>query len=218
MSNRKYITATDFKCVALVAKHCNLEKLDIAIEEAKQFDIISLFCFDFVNDVLENWSKALQKIDNPDYDRTQPESVSNMLLIDNLDFDQKYFDLIFGCTYQDKNSKTQQNLGFLRVWVYYSYARYKLLNNYNDTANGTVGKNNEFSLPTPLGEITALSNKYRSMGKEAYNSLHTYLCLHKEQFTKFDDCNCKTSCGCSGNCSCGKTKKLTGFKFSSVQK
>lgn len=218
MSNRKYITAADFKCVALVAKHCNPEKLDIGIDEAKQFDIIPLFCFDFVNDVLENWNKALKKIDNPEYDRTQPESISNSLQIVNPDFDQKYFDLVFGSTYTDKHSKTQQNLGFLRVWVYYSYARYKLINNYNDTANGTVGKNNEFSLPTPLGEITALSNKYRSMGKEAYHSLLGYLCLNKNLFPKFDDCNCKKTCGCSGSCSCGKTKKLSGFKYSSVRK
>lgn len=218
MNNRKYISAIDFKCVALVAKHCNLEKLDIAIEEAKQFDIISLFCFDFVNDVLENWNKALKKIDNPDYDRTLPESPANPLQIDNPNFDQNYFDLIFGSTYEDKHSKPQQNLGFIRVWVYYSYARYKLINNYNDTANGTVGKQNEFSFLIPLGEITALSNKYRSMGREAYNSLLGYLCINKTLFPKFDDCNCKKSCGCSGNCTCGTTKKLTGFKFSTVRK
>lgn len=218
MNNRKYITAVDFKCVALVAKHCNLEKLDIGIDEAKQFDIIPLFCFDFVNDVLENWSKALKKVDNPNYDRSQPESPTNPLKIDNPNFDQNYNNLIFGSTYIDHHSKTQQNIGFLRIWVYYSYARYKLINNYNDTANGTVAKQGEFSIPTPIGEITALSNKYRAMGREAYNSLHGYLCLNKSLFPKFDDCNCKKSCGCSGNCSCGKTKKLSGFKYSSVRK
>lgn len=218
MNNRTYVTQKDFKCVGLLAQHCNLEKLDIAIDEAKQFDIISLFCFDFVNDVLENWSKALKKVDNPDYDRTQPESISNPLLIDNPSFDQNYFNLIFGGTYLDRHSKTQQNLGFLRIWVYYSYARYKLINQYNDTANGTVGKQGEFSFTTPLGEITAFSNKYRAMGKEAYQSLLGYLCLNKVLFPKFDDCNCKNTCGCSGSCSCGKTKKITGVKFSTIKR
>jgi hypothetical protein len=218
MNNRKYISQPNFKCVGLVAQHCNLEKLDIAIDEAKQFDIIPLFCFDFVNDVLENWNKAIKKIDNPTYDRTQPESVENPLLIDNPDYDQNYFDLIFGSNYTDHHQKTQQNLGFARVWVYYSYARYKLINQYNDTANGTVGKQGEFSLSTPLGEITAFSNKYRAMGKEAYNSLLGFLCQNKNLFPKFDDCNCRKSCGCSGSCSCGRTKKLTGIKYSTIKK
>ena len=67
-------------------------------------------------------------------------------------------------------------------------------------------------------ENNDISNKYRNMGKMAYESLMNYLCANKEIFPKFDSCNCKLSCGCSGACKCGKTKKLTGVKYSTVGK
>lgn len=191
----KYIKQADFSCVGLLAQHCDLKKLCIATEEAKTFDIIPLFCFEFVQDILENWN----------------------LDSDNANF-QKYKDLICGGAYTDCNGKLQQNMGFKKVWVYYAYAHYNLINPFNDTANGMVGKTNPFSNPIPLKQLTDFSNKYRKMGKEAYESVIGYLCNNKELFPKFDDCNCKLSCGCSGSCSCGKTKKLTGFKYSTVKK
>ncbi|MDV4026818.1 hypothetical protein CMT52_21085 [Elizabethkingia anophelis] len=186
----KYIMQSDFDCVGLVAKHCDLKKLCIGTEEAKIFDIIPLFCFEFVQDVLDNWNSDVEK----------------------------YKNLICGGTYTDCNGKLQQNLGFNKVWVYYSYARYILVNQFNDTANGTVQKQNDFSIPTPLKEVNDISNKYRNMGKLAYESVLGYLCANKDLFPKFDTCNCKLSCGCTGTCSCGRTKKITGFKFSTVSK
>ena len=193
-TNETYLDNLDFDCIGIVAKHCDLSKLCIGIDEAKTFDIIPLFCFDFVNDVLENWN----------------------LLEDNQDY-QKYKDLICGGTYE-VSGKTHFNMGFKKVWVYYSYARYLLLNQMNDTANGTVTKQNDWSVPTPLKDVTAFSNKYRDMGKEAYHSLLGYLCNNKDIFTKFDGKNCKLSCGCSGNCECRNKKKITGFKFSTIKK
>lgn len=218
MNNNTYIDQTDFKCVGLVAKHCDLEKLNIAIEESKQFDMIPLFCFEFVHDLLVNWHKSSLTLPNPNFNPLQPVSVSNPITIANPNFDQKYNKLIEGGTFTDSGSQMQQNLGFKRVWVYYSYARYQLISPYSDTPNGLVGKKNEFSLPIPLGEITAFSNKYRSMGKQAYESVLGYLCENKSLFPKFNDCNCRLSCGCSGSCLCGKTKKLTGFTYSTVKK
>ena len=204
-----YISQSDFDCVGLVAKHCDLQKLCIATEEAKTFDIIPLFCFDFVQDVLDNWniSETL-----PDPTEENPDNI-----IPNPDF-EKYQKLICGGTYEDSSGTLQQNLGLKKVWVYYSYARYKLINQNNDTANGTVGKQNDWSIPTPLKEVTDISNKYRNMGKHAFESVLDYLCENKDDFQKFDDCNCRKKCGCSGKCTCGKTKKMTGFKFSTVRK
>lgn len=189
----KYIFPSDFDCIGNVAKHCDLTKLCIATEEAKQFDIIPLFCFDFVNDVLEKWN--LKEEDEK--------------------FD-KYQKLICGGSYQH-DGRTFLNMGLKQVWIYYSYARYLLINQFNDTANGMVTKQNEWSLPTPLKEVTDFSNKYRAMGKEAFESVQRYLCAKQIEFPKFDSCNC-LSCGCAGTCSCGKTKKLTGFKFSTVKR
>ena len=190
----EYIFPSDFNCIGDVAAHCDLQKLCIASDEAKNFDLIPLFCFDFINDVLKNW-----KLESTDLNY------------------EKYQKLICGCSFEI-NGKAHQNFGLKKVWVYYSYARYLLLNQYNDTANGTVQKQNEWSIPTPIKDITAFSNKYRDMGKEAYNSVLGYLCENKDLFPKFEDCNCKLSCGCMGSCLCGKKKKLTGFKYSTVKK
>lgn len=190
-----YIGPAEFECVGLVARHCDLDKLCIAVEEAKIFDIVPLFCYDFVQNVLLNWDLSPE---HPDY--------------------AKYRLLVCGGEYVGSDGKVHHILGLKRVWVYYAYARYKLINQFNDTPNGDVSKTNEWSMPTPLREINDMSNKYRSMGKEAYESVLAYLCSHKADFPKFDDCNCLLSCGCSGSCSCGKTKKLTGFKFKTVKK
>lgn len=204
-----YLQQSDFDCVGLVAKHCDLEKLCVATEEAKQFDIIPLFCFEMVQDIFDNWNIP-QTLPDPTEENPNQTKV-------NPDY-EKYQNLICGGTYSGCDNKTLQNLGFKKVWVYYSYARYLLINQFNDTANGTVQKQNEWSIPTPLKEITAFSNKYREMGREAFNSVQGYLCANKEDFPKFDDCNCHLNCGCSGTCSCGKPKKMTGFKFSTVRK
>jgi hypothetical protein len=190
-----YISQSDFDCVGLVAAHCDLKKLCIATEESKTFDLIPLFCFDFVQDVLNNWNLESS---NENY--------------------AKYQALIFGGNYTDVNGKNYQNLGFKKVWIYYAYARYILINQINDTANGTVRKQNEWSVSTPLKEVTDISNKYRNMGKAAFESLTEFLCENKSDYTKFDDCNCRKRCGCSGICTCGKTKKMTGIKFSTISR
>lgn len=189
-----YLLPEDFECIGNVAKHCDLQKLCIATEEARIFDLIPLFCFDFVADILENWNVT-------------PKTEGY----------EKYRDLICGGNYTH-DGKTYLNMGLKSVWVYYSYARYLLINQFNDTANGTVTKQNEFSIPTPLKEITDFSNKYRAMGREAFESVQAYLCRNKEDFPKFNDCNCRLDCGCSGACGCGKTKKMTGFKFKTISK
>jgi len=210
----EYISQSDFNCVGLVAKHCDLQKLCIATEESKSFDIIPLFCFEFVQDVLDNWN-ILPTIQNPAYvnQETTPDILQT---IPNPNY-EKYQKLICGGNYTI-DGKINQNMGFQKVWIYYSYARYLLINQFNDTANGMVSKENEWSNQIAMKDIRDLSNKYRNMGKAAFDSMQSYLCANKETYPKFDGCNCNLSCGCSGTCSCGRTKKLTGIKFSTVRK
>ncbi|MCQ4154543.1 hypothetical protein NNL19_02880 [Riemerella anatipestifer] len=185
MEASKYLTANDFKGLGLLAKHCDLEKLEIAINEAFKFDIIPLFCFDFVNDVLDNWSNG------------------------------DYKDLINESKYQ-LSGRFSYSFGFKTVWVYYAYSRYVLINNYNDTANGLVQKNNEWSIPTPLKEITDISNNYRVMGKEAFESVYSFLCVNRSRFPKFNAKDC--SGGCNDDCNGGETKKIRGAKYKIISR
>ena len=210
-----YISQSDFDCVGLVASHCDLKKICIATEESKVFDIIPLFCFDFVNDILENWNIP-PTTPNPDFIDIEntPDELEE---IPNPDF-EKYQKLICGGNYTDNKGRQHFNMGFKKVWIYYAYARYILINQVNDTANGTVRKQNDWSVPTPLKEVNDISNKYRNMGKAAFESVQEFLCQNQVDYPKFDACNCKKQCGCSGKCTCGKTKKMTGFKFSTVRK
>ena len=46
------INQSDFDCIGQVAKHCDLQKLCVAINEAQDFDLSELFC-DFWNEILE---------------------------------------------------------------------------------------------------------------------------------------------------------------------
>ncbi len=186
----KYIKKEDFDCIGQVARHCDLDKLCIATEEAKIFDVIELFCFDFVDDVLNNWNSE----------------------------EDEYKLLICGGKYTDKQGHNHYLLGFKKLWVYYSYSRYLLINQLNDTANGNVEKRNDFSLPTPLKEITDFSNKYRKMGLEVYKNLLEYLKENSEKYPHFGNCKNCGECGSEENHTGGKTKKMTGFSFTTITK
>lgn len=202
---QNYLSIEDFDCVGDVARHCDLKKLCIATEEARIFDMIPLFCFDFMADVLGNWNIS-PTIPAPT-EENPTETIPNPVFT-------KYQALICGGTYTDSKGRTHYNMGIKKVWVYYSYARYLLINQFSDTANGIVKKDNDFSMPVPLREVTDFSNKYRAMGREAFESVQDYINANRAEFPLYAHQNC----GCSGSCSCGKTKKLTGFKFSTVKK
>lgn len=184
----EYLSVLDFNCVGNIAMHCDIPKLCIAIDESKHFDLIPLFCFDFLNDVFANWNSE----------------------------DAKYRGLIDGATFVSCGGKTDYHHGIKRVWVYYAYARYLLINRMNDTPNGLVSKTNDFSIPIQHDEITGFSNKYRAMGREAFESVRRYLCHNKEDYPKFNASDCD-SCNCS-SCHGGETKKMTGIKYSVVRK
>lgn len=176
------ITRKDFDCVGLVAKHCNNEKLCIAIDEAKMFDLSPLLC-DFYYDIKNHWS----------------------------DTSGDFFDLINGSDYQNCSGNTEHQVGLKRVLVYYAYARYVIINNFDDTPNGGVTKTNDFSMPKPLEELRAISNRYRSMAKQVWESqVLPYLCHNKDKFVNFDSSDC-AGCGCGSGCKLKNKENTKGY-------
>lgn len=163
------ITQNDFSCIGLIAQHCDLPKLCIAIEEAKIFDIMPLTCDSFFFDIETNLTNV------------------------------SYQNLWNGGFYLGCNNKQQFNQGLKKAFVFYAYSRYVLINGFNDTAVGMVQKTNEFSIPKPYNEIKAFSDKYRTMGFDAWESVKKYLCTNKDLFINFEAVNCKCECtDCDG--------------------
>lgn len=174
----------DFDCIGQVAKHCNLEKLNIAISEAIKFDGKMLLC-GMYNEVSSNWRS-----------KSEP-----------------WNDLINGSTYSGCNGREVTHAGIKEVLVYYAYARYLIINKTDDTASGTVQKTNQFSMPTPLKEIYAISNRYRIMGEQLWKEVESFICVNRSDYPNADFANCQ-SCGCNG--SCGTYTNTRGFGISST--
>lgn len=191
------ITRIDIEAIADLAVHCDLKKLNIAIEEARIFDLSKLFC-DFWEDVVEIMDKveANDPLDLPT---------------------DKEIELVDGGSFTNCKGKVLQQYGVKRIWAYYAYARYLMLNGFNDTPNGNVEKTNNFSLPKPLKEVKDFSDKYRTMGHDTYEGVNNFLCRNSEDFEGFDKSECE-GCGC-GNRDCGNTKaKGYGFKMKTISK
>lgn len=181
------ITQSDFTQIGQIAKHCDLDKLDIAINEAIIFDLKPLLCSLFF-DVDANWS----------------------------DTEGIWFDLIQPKEFTGCNEKPQSHEGLKNVLVRYAYARYTILNSLNDTPNGGVTKNNDWSIPKPFNDLKQISDRYRSMAYELWKEVEAYICLNIESY---EDANfdCKP-CGCNGKCGSKTKSKGYGIKGSNISK
>lgn len=170
----------DFYPFGQVAKHCNLEKLEIAVNEAIQFDLKPLLC-DLFFDVDVNWA--------------QEEGI--------------WRDIIQPLKFEGCNDKPKSHQGLKIVLTYYAYARYVLINNFDDTPNGGVTKTNEWSIPKPFSDLKQVSERYRNMGYDLFKEVEAYICLNSDVYPSADfDCK---SCGCNGRC--GSKTKIKGFGF-----
>lgn len=191
---------SQYNCIGIVAKHCDLSKLCVAENEASNFDLSELFCDYWLT--IEEISEELQAyIDNPEL----PEPVN---------YELKY-ELLFGGFYFDCKNKKRPFQGVYTLMAYYSYARYIVLNGFSDTPNGLVTKTNEFSIPKTLRELEQFADKYRNMGLLTFKKIKNFLCSNNEVFN-FQDCPKTCGCGCDD---CGGTKaKGYGYKSINITK
>lgn len=192
---------SQYNCIGILAKHCDLSKLCVAENEASNFDLAELFC-DFWIDIETIANEVQAYILNPEL----PEPTN---------YEEKTF-LLNGGVYLDCSEKQRPFEGVYKIMAYYSYARYIVLNGFNDTATGIVTKTNDFSIPKTLKELEAFSDKYRTMGLISFERTIRYICQNSEIF---DYSNCpKLECGC-GSENCGKTKaKGHGFRSRNINK
>lgn len=175
------IIHSDFEKIGIVAKHCNLQKLDIAVNEAIYFDLKPVLCGLFLV-VSEKW------------DDVTDEAVKNIVL-------PKKYD---GC-----GGKETEHQGLKKVLLYYAYARYILINNFDDTGSGAVQKTNDFSIPKPLKELQSVANQKKEMAIFLFNEVQAYICKNKEEYSEYDFSRC-APCGC-GSGSCGSPQAVRPF-------
>lgn len=192
---------TQYNRIGILAKHCDLNKLCVAENEASNFDLAELFC-DFWMEIETIANEVEAYIADPQL----PEPTN---------YAEKTF-LLNGGTYLDCSEKQRPFEGIYKIMAYYSYARYVVLNGFNDTATGMVTKTNEFSIPKTLKELESFADKYRTMGRISFERTESYICQNSEIF---DYSHCpKDKCGC-GSEKCGSTKaKGYGFKSRNINK
>lgn len=183
--NKKYLNRIDFYNVVDLAAHCDVRKLNIAINTAVNIDLQKILCelFSFTFKVLEK------------EDRTELENK-----------------IVNGGSYKCGNNE-KFFLGTKQIVIYYSYANY-LANSYaNDTGLGFKQKTDSYSLPVPKKEVDSFSIQNRNIGYEIIKQYKDFLCHHATELKDYElvlkDCDC--GCGCSGsNCKDGvETRRIT---------
>jgi|GEM_PF-1024938 len=170
------ITKVDFNGIGQVANHPDLAKLDIAINEAVTFDLPELF--------LGFW-ETIRQIDH-ELNTKQATEIDH--------YDLKY-NLVNGGKYINCNNNQKTHLGTKKTLAYYAYARYSVLNSFNDTPVGNVARSGDFSLPKPLKELEQFADKYRNMGYVSAQKTLDFICHNKAVFLGAENL-CKP-CDCS---------------------
>lgn len=201
---------SDYIAIGILANHCDLSKLKIAENEAYEFDLPVLFC-DFWDELSEIYVEVETYIEELVACEADPDCETPPVTPE--DYTQKY-NLIYGGNYTGCNGKNRSHKGVKKMLIYYSYARYIVLNGFNDTATGFKAKTNDFSLPIPLKELNDFSDKYRSMGLSIFKGIVGYMCANTEYFD-WNDCK---KCGCGTEKCGGITTKGYGFTGSNITK
>lgn len=192
-----------YNCIGILAMHCDLSKLCVAENEASNFDLAELFCDFWVE--IEQINTEIIAYDNSE--EPKPPIPDN--------YTEKKA-LLDGGNYTDCGGKLRPFEGIYKIMAYYSYARYVMLNGFNDTSTGLVQKTNEFSIPIDQKALNNFADKYRNMGLISFERTQRYIC---QNTNIFDYTHCtKDKCGC-GSDKCGGTKaKGYGFRSSNVNK
>jgi hypothetical protein len=107
--------------------------------------------------------------------------------------EQKWIDLWCGSSFESCGI-SKKHLGLKYVLSHYSYARYVLLNQYQDTGTGLKQKTNDFSIPIPYKELEMFSNNYKKIAIQSFEKIKEFLCIKNEIYNsglKCENYDCK---------------------------
>ena len=174
MISEDYITLEELQERHIIANNCDIRKINQAILEAVEFDLKPLLC-SLKYAVEENWNSEEEVWDK---------------LINGGEFDS--------CDGKETHG------GLKLVLSYFVYARYVYINRVDDTVNGLVSKQNQWSVPEDYKNIRQMANKIENQALELFEGVKAYICKNKDIYPRFDFGSCRASCGCVNGCSYGK--------------
>lgn len=153
----KYLTIEDLKEIGQISRNCDIEKLNIAEMEAFNFDLTPLIdCYSI--EISNNWQEK--------------EGV--------------WFNVINPNTFDNKDCKNcGYHKGLKSVLAYFTFARYMILNEFNDTPNGNVSKSNDFSFPTNYKALKDRADMYREMAKYTMEGVVNYMRVNRNDYPLF---------------------------------
>lgn len=182
------IIQSDFIGVGQIATHCNLPKLKIAINEAILFDLEPILC-NLYGAVDDGWTSTEGDI----------------------------FKIVGPTSYENCEGFQTSHVGLRKILVYFAYARYIVINAADDTANGSVTKTNDWSMPKPLAEIKAMASKYKTMGQVSMEKIEAYILKNRDLYPGYTLDKLK-KCGCNGSCGRAKNTKGFGMRSKNIRK
>lgn len=173
MLRTEFVTIEDFNECVEVAQHCDWNRLNIAINDALEFDLPEYLC-EYYGLIIDAFNA-----ENPTDEQLK---------------------LLNGDTYKC-GKVTRKFLGAKRILIYYSYGNYLMNSTINDSGLGFVRKESEFSTPVPIKEVREFDNSYRNRAFSIIKQLKEYIAhlpgLAKEYgFERILDCGCyDAECG-----------------------
>lgn len=187
----KHITVNDIKQVGAIAQHYDTGKLNIAMNEA----LIEL------RSVYGVYMPYIQRsLDSETFD----------LAKDVIDSEALNTLLLSGGYHTTSTGKILIIDGIKKAISYIIYSRYVIINNTQDTANGLVRQQNDFSVPTPLKDVKSIAEFYANTGRQMCKDLIEVMKDRPDAFDFIEPCKPHQS---NDNLS-----NRTGSRFTTIHK
>lgn len=99
--------------------------------------------------------------------------------------EEKYQTLLAGGTYLNNSQETVSFMGLTAAIAAYSFARYVIGKNHQDTPFGFMTKDNQYGTPSDSKALSMLSGQHRSAGQQYLKECLEFLCVKNTDYPLF---------------------------------
>ncbi|TWP27086.1 hypothetical protein ETU09_08170 [Apibacter muscae] len=111
------------------------------------------------------------------------------IVLENKD-NEIFHTLLFGGKYEVQSGGYKYHEGLKNVLAHYAYARYIMLNEYNDTPVGNMDFQSSFYSSKSSSSIKMQYDYYRNLAHALFKDVDTYLCFSKSIFPEYNSSEC----------------------------